>query len=73
MQKSRNFREVQEEYKEKVVGLCCICEKPVNGFYGRWGDGGTCSGKCERIREAQPKYPDHPEIYNQGDKDESIS
>ena len=57
MKQARILREVQEEYKEKVVGLCCICEKPVNGYYGRWGNGGSCSKKCEAIQEAKPKYP----------------
>lgn len=56
---ARNLREVQDEYKEAVVGLCCVCHKPVPGWYGAWEEGGTCSGKCERIREAQPKFPDH--------------
>jgi len=58
---TRKLADVQQEYKESVVGLCCICSKPVPGFYGRWGDGGTCSRPCEVIREAQPKYPGHEE------------
>ena len=58
-QKARKLSDVQEEYKETVVGLCCVCSKPVGGFYGRWGDGGTCSGKCEKAQAALPKYPDH--------------
>ena len=59
MKKGRDFREVQKEYEETVAGLCCVCSKPVSGFYGRWGDGGTCSGKCERIKASEEKYPEH--------------
>lgn len=59
--KGKNFREVQEQHKETVVGLCCICNKPVGGFYGRWGDGGTCSKKCEKEQAQKPKYPGYSE------------
>lgn len=52
-----NFREAQEKYQESVVGLCCVCQKKVTGgFYGRWGDGGTCQKACETIQEAKPRY-----------------
>lgn len=61
MSKGKNLREAQEEYKEKVVGLCCICSKPVPGFYGMWQEGGTCSKKCEQVREDKPKYPGYSE------------
>ncbi len=26
---------------------CVICNKEIEGFYGRWGKVGTCSRKCE--------------------------
>lgn len=55
--KGKNFREVQDEYRETVVGLCVVCQKPTQGWYGRWGNLGTCSKKCELIQEAIPKYP----------------
>ena len=61
MKNSRNLREAQEEYKERVVGLCCVCQKPVTGFYGRWADSGTCSRPCEIVQEAKPKYPEKGE------------
>lgn len=54
--KGKNFREAQEEYKDAVVGLCVICQKPTSGWYGRWGNLGTCSKKCELVQEALPKY-----------------
>ena len=54
---ARNLRDVQEEYKDAVVGLCVTCEKPCKGgFYGRWGNSGTCSKKCEQVEEERPKY-----------------
>lgn len=54
---ARKLADMQEEYKNTVAGLCCVCEKPVPMWYGRWGDGGSCSRKCEAIQEAKPKYP----------------
>lgn len=58
MKNGKNFREEQEQYQATTVGLCCICEKPVMGWYGAWnGIGGTCSKKCEQVQEAKPKYP----------------
>lgn len=42
---------------------CCVCKKPItNGFYGVWGNTGTCSRKCEEVKENQPKH--------QGERDE---
>lgn len=61
MKNGKNLRDVQEEYQSSTVGLCCICQKPVMGWYGAWAEGGTCSKKCEQVREAQPRYPEHPE------------
>jgi hypothetical protein len=47
--------------KEAEVKLifenCCVCNKPiVEGYYGRWGNGGTCSKTCERIKEPNNGY-----------------
>lgn len=61
MAKGKNMREVAEEYKATIVGMCCVCGKPVRGFYGRWGDGGTCNGTCEKVKKAEPPYPGHSE------------
>lgn len=51
---------------EKVESLsllpCCVCKGIVpKGYYGSWQEGGTCSPKCEVIKEAMPKYPGHTE------------
>ena len=41
---------------------CCVCKGIVEkGYHGVWQEGGTCSPKCEVIRENRPKYPDHTE------------
>lgn len=56
-QQPRKLHEVQEEYKDTIVGLCIVCEKQTRGWYGRWGNLGTCSKKCEQVQEAIPKYP----------------
>ena len=35
---------------------CMVCHKAItDGYYGHWGDNGTCSKKCEQVQEA--KYP----------------
>ena len=55
-QQPRKLHEVQSDYKDAIVGLCIVCEKPTSGWYGRWGNHGTCSKKCEVVQEAIPKY-----------------
>lgn len=40
---------------------CMVCQKAVEGWYGAWGDSGTCSKKCEQDQASKPLYPDHPE------------
>lgn len=57
MKQARKLSDVQEQYKETVVGLCIVCEKPCLGWYGRWENVGSCSRKCERIQEDKPKHP----------------
>jgi len=47
--------------KEAEVTLtfkpCCVCNTVITaGYYGRWGDGGTCSGKCEATRQDMQLY-----------------
>lgn len=52
-----NMRDVQEKYKESVVGLCLVCGKPCFGWYARFGNEGVCSKKCMTVQDAKPKYP----------------
>lgn len=51
---------VEKEKPKEVVLIfqaCCVCNEPVNtGYYGRWGEGGTCSKKCETKREDMQLY-----------------
>lgn len=55
--KGKNLREIQEQYKETVVGLCLVCQKQVKGgWYGRHQEVGTCSKKCEQVQSQKPKY-----------------
>ena len=49
---------VQTEKMEEKP--CVICEKMVTGFYGRWGNTGTCSKKCE-IEQARKVGAIHAE------------
>ena len=47
-----------EEAVKKLLYICMVCEKQIeDGFYGRWGSGGTCSRDCERKQEALPHSP----------------
>lgn len=49
-----------ERKKEEVVLIfkpCCVCGGTVRGgYYGRWGDGGTCCKTCEAKREDEQLY-----------------
>ena len=62
LSKPIKLSEAQEDYNNAIVGLCCICQKPVKGsWYGRWGSGGTCNKTCEVKQEAMPEYPNYSE------------
>jgi len=63
MKNSKPLHEAQKEHRESVkLSPCIVCSKEIKeGFYGRHQDGGTCSGACERIQQARPKYPNHSE------------
>lgn len=61
--KGKDMREVQEDYQKKIVGLCIICSKPVPGYYGCWGNGGTCNKYCEDKQESKPKHPPPAESF----------
>lgn len=38
---------------------CLVCHGPVDtGYYGRWGNGGVCSKKCNTVQEDVQK-PEH--------------
>ena len=48
------------ERKETEVTIsfepCCLCGIPIQqGYYGRYGNGGTCSKACETKMSAKPK------------------
>ena len=48
----------EERKKEPEVRLrfepCCLCGNPITqGYYGRWGNGGTCSKTCENKMESK--------------------
>ena len=57
----KKFREVQDEYNDVVVGLCCVCGVKVKGYYGSNSEGGTCNKTCEEVQAAKPRYPGHSE------------
>jgi len=55
--KSKTLTAVKSVEKEEGVKIiqpvCMICHNPCLGYYGRWGDSGTCSKACEREAEKQ--------------------
>lgn len=54
----------KKEEQQCVFKPCCVCNKPIlEGYYGAWGDGGTCSKKCELVQETKPRYPTIGENY----------
>lgn len=61
MKGGKNMRQMKEEYEERVVGLCCVCSKPVTGWYGANQEGGTCSKSCEQVYSKREKYEGHTE------------
>lgn len=44
---------------------CCVCNKPITtGFYGVWGNTGTCSRLCEKVQESKPKHQVERDVEN---------
>lgn len=60
-----DYRPKSEKVVETPLSFtpCCNpgCDKkgkPItDGYYGRWGNSGTCCGKCENEYKLLPKYP----------------
>lgn len=52
----QNLGDLQADYNETVVGLCCVCNTPVKGWYGAYLNGGTCNKSCEKIQAAKTKH-----------------
>ena len=65
-----NYQPKTPKMKEEEFKLdfkpCIVCGATIHtGYHARWGDGGTCSGKCESIQELA--------ITNFGDKHETAT
>lgn len=64
---SFNLAEAQQQKSKQVEEqwvhqpICCICNKKIQGYHGRWGLVGTCDKACEAIQLAKPRYPGHSE------------
>ena len=50
---------IPEQIAKQLTYVCMICDKKVEGFYGRHEGGGTCSRKCEKEQMAKPRFPGH--------------
>jgi hypothetical protein len=55
LRRVQNGDEAEGDPAEKLY-TCLICEKEIDGYYGRWGDFGTCGRVCEGVQAAKPKY-----------------
>jgi hypothetical protein len=59
-----NYQPKAKIAPEIVLDLlpCIICKGEVKqGYHGRWGNGGTCDGACEKKQEAKYPYGEHTE------------
>ncbi len=54
-----NYQPRSEKKVEEVTLTfepCCLCGEPIKqGYYGRYGNGGTCSKTCEKEMAAKPR------------------
>ena len=46
MKNARKLEDLKAEYQPKLT--CLVCNKSMEVPYGRWGDSGSCSRKCEK-------------------------
>lgn len=53
---------LSEEQVKKLLYVCMICNRPIEGFYGRWGNGGTCSRVCEKTQEGKSRHDQQPNL-----------
>lgn len=61
---------IAPEVGKRLLLRCMVCDKPIEGFYARFGDQGTCNRTCMKVQDAKPKYPGHTEeefFQRQGD------
>ena len=48
----KGTQEISLEFKP-----CIVCGGPITtGYFGRWGNTGTCNKKCEKEQEDKPKF-----------------
>lgn len=69
-------REKDNEPQTLVFKPCCNCGKQITaGYYGRFGDGGVCSKKCNTAFEAsKPSMIDYQlEKHHEADSDSVAS
>lgn len=58
-----DYRPKSERQVEPTIKLepCIECGKPiVDGYYGRWGDGGVCSKTCDILHMKEKPSVLHP-------------
>ena len=48
--------QIKANPEKEVAVPCIVCMKPTTNFYGRWGNSGTCSKKCEQEQEKKSNY-----------------
>jgi len=50
---------LSDKLGSKLLMICIVCDKPVEGYYARFGEKGTCSKTCMRVQDTLPRYPGH--------------
>jgi len=51
------YQPAKKKVEEVVLQFspCCVCGKEIlEGFYGRWGEGGVCSKHCNILKTQMP-------------------
>ena len=61
MKQSFKLHEAQQKKREDDLAAwikqptCCVCQRNCEGYYGRHGDSGSCSKKCEESYDANAR------------------
>lgn len=52
---------IEQDVGKQLLFRCMVCDKPVEGFYARFGTSGTCGRVCMKAQDSKEKFPGHTE------------